>query len=346
MNRNFKEDPNVFEIEFETVQPKKQISKRQEKTTTKRNPDNKKKSKRWNKKKEKYILRNQIHNRLSKMLEAGKNESRNKDKKSMEDDVRNKIYSFETFKTYKNQCLKFANFLKEKHPEILKVQQIQIEHVNTYLQSMIDEGLSSYSISTAKAAIAKLLKQSSTEFIATPPRTRKAIKRSRYEASRDKHISKETEAKFAKITSATGLRKSEMEKVRGVDLQLHDGKYYVKVRQGKGGKSRLALIQGETPEETKEIINLFKEAGQLKVVPKLPSHYDNHFYRGVYAKRIYNLYARPIDEIPGGSIDEGGKRYVMRGDRAGEILDRDAMEITSKFLGHNRIDVIALNYLY
>lgn len=342
MNQNFKKDLENFEIEFETITPKKQ-EKITQKNKTKRKKNG---SKRWAGNKNKYILKNQIHSRLSKMLKAGTNESRDKDKKSINDDTKDKIYSFETFKGYKRQCMRFASFLKEENPEILKVQQIQVEHVNAYLQSMIDDGLSAYSISTAKAAIAKLLKRSSTEFIATPSRTRKAIKRSRYEASRDKHISKETEAKFAKITSATGLRKSELEKVRGVDLQLHDGKYYVKVRQGKGGKSRLALIQGETPEETKEIINLFKEAGQLKVVPKLPSHYDNHFYRGVYAKRIYNLYARPIDEIPGGSIDEGGKRYVMRGDRAGEILDRDAMEITSKFLGHNRIDVIALNYLY
>ena len=39
-------------------------------------------------------------------------------------------------------------------------------------------------------------------------------------------------------------------------------------------------------------------------------------------------------------------RYVMRKDRAGEVLDKLAMEITSKMLGHNRINVIAQSYLY
>ena len=36
----------------------------------------------------------------------------------------------------------------------------------------------------------------------------------------------------------------------------------------------------------------------------------------------------------------------MRKDRAGEVLDKLAMEITSKMLGHNRINVIAQSYLY
>lgn len=344
MKQNFEK---MLEIEFETIKPKK-IEKNQSINSDQKNKNKKKRnsSKKWAKKKDRYILKNQIHNQLSKMLEAGRDESRDKDKKSIEDKTKDKIYSFETFKGYKRQCVRFADFLKEENPEILKVQQIKTEHVNNYLESMIDEGLSAYSISTAKAAIAKLLKTSSTSFIATPPRTRKTIKKSRYEAVRDKHISEETEAKFAKITSATGLRRSELERVRGIDLRFYDGKYYVKVRQGKGGKSRLALVRGENNKETKEIVQVFKEAGQMKVAPKLPSHYDNHHYRAVYAKRIYNLYARPVDEIPAGPIDDGGKRYVMRGDRAGEVLDRDAMQIVSQFLGHNRIDVIALNYLY
>lgn len=36
----------------------------------------------------------------------------------------------------------------------------------------------------------------------------------------------------------------------------------------------------------------------------------------------------------------------MRKDRAGEVLDKRAMAIVSKNLGHNRISVIAQSYLY
>ncbi|MDT2808437.1 site-specific integrase [Vagococcus lutrae] len=308
--------------------------------------EEKKKTKKWDKRKQKYVLKNQIYDRLTKMLNDGMSTSRNDDKHDSSATANNKIYSVTTYKTYKKQCYKFAEFLKENYPEIKKIQQVKTEHVNEYLKSLTNQGLSAYSISTAKSAISKVLRTSSTNFIATPPRTRKSIKRSRYEANRDKHISEELERKFSKITSSTGLRKKEMEAVRGVDLKEINGKYYVKVRQGKGGKKRLALIMGKDKEETDEIINIFKEAGELKIAPKLPSHYDNHHYRAVYAKRIYNHYARPIDEIPGGLISEGGQRYIMRNDRAGEILDRKAMLITSKYLGHNRIDVIAQSYLY
>ena len=308
--------------------------------------EEKKKTKKWDKRKQKNILKNQIYDRLTRMLNDGMSTSRNDDKNDLSTTTINKIYSVTTYKTYKKQCYKFAEFLKENYPEIKKMQQVKTEHVNEYLKNLTNQDLSAYSISTSKSAIAKVLRTSSTNFIATAPRTRKSIKRSRYEAKRDKHISEELERKFSKITSSTGLRKKEMEAVRGVDLKEINGKYYVKVRQGKGGKKRLALIMGKDKEETDEIINIFKEAGELKIAPKLPSHYDNHHYRAVYAKRIYNHYARPIDEIPDGLISEGGERYIMRNDRAGEILDRKAMLITSKYLGHNRIDVIAQSYLY
>ena len=40
------------------------------------------------------------------------------------------------------------------------------------------------------------------------------------------------------------------------------------------------------------------------------------------------------------------ERYIMRKERAGEVYDKQAMEIVSKNLGHNRISVIAQSYLY
>lgn len=105
-------------------------------------------------KKEKYISKDQIYRRLTDMLEAGKGRSRSEDKKSKEVDlIKDKIYSFKTYHTYKEQCYRFASFLKEKHHEILKIQKVKVEHVNEYLESMIDQELSAYSISTVKAAI-------------------------------------------------------------------------------------------------------------------------------------------------------------------------------------------------
>lgn len=97
---------------------------------------------------------------------------------------------------------------------------------------------------------------------------------------------------------------------------------------------------GKDKNKTEEIVNLFKEAGKMRILPKISSAYDNHHFRATYAKRVYNFYARSIDDL---SFED---KYIMRKDRAEEILDREAMKITSEFLGHSRIEVIAQSYLY
>lgn len=53
-----------------------------------------------------------------------------------------------------------------------------------------------------------------------------------------------------------------------------------------------------------------------------------------------NADARPEKDIP------QKDRYIMRGDRKGVVLDRQAMKTASEFLGHNRESVIAGHYLY
>ena len=115
----------------------------------------------------------------------------------------------------------------------------------------------------------------------------------------------------------------------------------VRIRNGKGGKERFVPIFAKDKKELTEIINTFKIAGDKKVFGKLPSHYDNHFYRGEYAKRAYKKFARPIR-----NIRDKKEVYYCREERKGDAFDRNAMLITSQFLGHNRVDVIARHYLY
>ena len=59
-----------------------------------------------------------------------------------------------------------------------------------------------------------------------------------------------------------------------------------------------------------------------------------------YCQRVYLQYARPTEQIS--STD----KYYCRGDRKKVVLDRAAMLMASRALGHNRIDVIASHYLY
>lgn len=310
---------------------------------------------RWDKKKKKYTLRKDMQSRLDSYLKNGKSSSRDRDKNNKEDLTQNKIYSYVTYKNYKRSCYKLADYLYTHNKEVRQLKDLKIKHVNNYLQYLVVKGYSAPTINSSKAAIAKLMQISSKEFLNTPRVQRKDITRSRGMKERDKHISKETENYYAKFTTAIGGRRSEMENLKGTDLVYKPlvvtinnkhvvlSKNYpqIHIKNGKGGKERFVPIFGKDKKETIEIVNFFKKAGNEKVFGKLPSHYDNHFYRGQYAKRAYKNFARPIRDIKNKK-----EVYFCRGDKAGEAYDRNAMLISSQFLGHNRVDVIARHYLY
>jgi len=144
---------------------------------------------RWNKKrkkrKEKALQQKESYRktarlRLQAMLKAGLGSKRSKDK--AEADTKNKIYSKATFETYKQQFRHFADWLDKAHPEAFTLEDAR-GFVDEYLRHLIELERSAYSISTAKAAIAKVMGVEATQFIATPPRLRVDIKRSQSETN-------------------------------------------------------------------------------------------------------------------------------------------------------------------
>lgn len=275
--------------------------------------------------------------RLQEMFKAGFGNKRSSDKTNV--DTRNKIYSKNTFETYKRQFRYFADWLSEAHKEAYTLADAR-QYVDEYLLHLVELERSAYSITTAKAALAKVFQTDATQFIATPPRERANIKRSRGEAVRDSNISNKTETKLALFSSAVGLRRKEMMSIESKDLFFKNGKAYLNVTKGtKGGKPRIVEICGISEGETKMIVEWI-QSREGRLFPKLNTNYDNHYYRAVYAQRLYDRYKRKEKDIP------ARERYIMRKERAGEVYDKLAMEIVSKNLGHNRISVIAQSYLY
>lgn len=275
--------------------------------------------------------------RLIEMLRAGFGRSRSLDKARGQ--TKNRLYSKQSYITYKNQFRYFSDWVKETHPDVHSIDEAETL-VDKYLQYLIVQNRSAYSIATAKAALSKVFQTDATQFIATPIRRRADVQRSRFSVERDKHISDKLEQRLSQFTSATGLRRKEMLQIEAEDLFFKNGKAYLNVTKGtKNGKSRVAEIMGVSEAETKMIVE-FIQSKKGRLFPKLSPHYDNHYYRGIYAKRIYSFYARKEKDIP------KSERYVMRKERAGEVLDKLAMKITSKMLGHERINVIAQSYLY
>lgn len=161
-----------------------------------------------------------------------------------EDLTRGKIYSWSTYKTYLKHCNYFVQWCRENY----KCNDLKqcYKYANQYLQKLIAENKSASTIKMTVSALSKLYNTSSEAFIKTPDRERKAIKRSRGEAIRDRHFSEKNNAELINFCKCTGLRRAELSQLVGTDLIEKDGKYFLHVHTAtKGGRERFSPIVGE-----------------------------------------------------------------------------------------------------
>lgn len=313
----------------------------------------------------------QADTKLRSMLAIG--QSKKADKQN-DVDTSQKIYSWSTFRTYKKQVLAYVRWLKKEHPEIKSLKKAR-KYVSDFLAKQEEKNLSAWTIHTQAKALGKLynIKPTDKDFYICPQRERKNIKRSRTDAVRDKHFSKTNNDELIKFCKGTGLRRSELTELRGgclihksnlnawlnknptptrtklVEdaLRFSHSDHFILVK-GKGGKYRLAPIIGEN--RANIIDRIAHTPKGEKVWQYVNTNADIHSYRSDYATALYKDYARPIDTIPYDRVDTLGQKrqseiYICRKDEKGKKLDRVAMETASKALGHNRVAVIANNYL-
>lgn len=132
---------------------------------------------------------------------------------------------------------------------------------------------------------------------------------------------------------------------------------FVLHRRDKGGKYRFSPIIGPHKDD---IIRRFKETQHReeetgkpeKVWQHVHTCCDCHGYRGTYAKTLYKMCARNIEDIPYDKYHAGIHRkvqsdvYSCRKEEAGRKFDKRALRVCTKAVGHNRLNVIVDNYLY
>lgn len=288
---------------------------------------------------------------------------------------REKIFSYNTYQTYWKHTKYFIKWIEKNHPECTTLKSSK-KHVNEWLTERTAEGLSAWTIQTEAKALGKLygIKPEDEDYFNAPKRNRADIKRSRVDAERDRHFSKTNNAELINFCRGTGLRRSEIEKLRGGDLlsrrqvesiaknspyenqrqiaadalNFKNSEYYLQIK-GKGGRERISPIVGE---HAAAIVKRCKDTNSDdKVWQYVNQNADIHSYRGDYATAIYREYARVIDDIPYDKYHNGLGKYIQsdvytcRKDEAGRKLDREAMRMCSKALGHNRVEVVANNYL-
>lgn len=217
-----------------------------------------------------------------------------------------------------------------------------------------------------------------------PKRNRSEIKRSRVMTARDAHFSITNNDELIRFCRGTGCRRNVLERLEGQDLWTRtemeeevaklskrdnitdkemrhmaalqdalsvfkDHEYFLHHRKDKNGRYRYAPIIGPDKDQ---IINRMRNTGtREKVWQHVHSGADIHGYRAEYATAMYRMYARDIKDIPYDRLNRGTKKYYQgdvytcRKDERGRKLDKIAMQKCSKALGHNRICVVADNYL-
>ncbi len=264
------------------------------------------------------------------------------------------IYSTNTLRSYRRICNNFESFCNEM--DVKRVR--DLEELKPLAAQFLgrDSTLSHYTLATERAALAKLLGVPGTEICSVEGRSRSEIKRSRIVSDTTKRgrFNADAHVDLVNFCLATGLRRSELTRVRGDQLVKFNGRWAIHVEgnQAKGGRERYAIIRGEHVEE---VVSRMRSAGSERVWPRVPSNMDVHYYRGQYAEALYKELARPLDELKemqrsGDEIYLDGEYvsavYVRRGDDyGGEILDREAMHEVSESMGHSRVSVISENYL-
>lgn len=278
----------------------------------------------------------QIDQSLKSRLAIGR--SKRPDK--VDGSYRKYIYSWQTYKSYMKQLSLFARWCKAQHnARYLKECR---QYVAEYLQTR--KNLSVWTQKLDLAALQKLYQEyppedgQKTFGVTLQPRKRENIRRSRQNVVRDADFSTTNNADLITFCRCTGLRRSELQELKGSDITA-DGLQLHVTRNTKGGRWRMAPITG-TAEEIAMVQRMCKAAGDSRVWPHVSVSSDIHSYRADYCQRVYEAAARPVDQI------HADERYYCRGDRKGMILDRAAMLVASRALGHNRTDIIASHYLY
>lgn len=326
-------------------------------------------------------LHQQAYDRLTGMQAFGESKREAKDKGTDKE----KIFSFNTYKAYWKHTKYFILYIKENHPDCTTLKsakkyvnewlQVRAEQgLSAWTVQLEAKAMGKlYGISP-----------DDENYFKPPKRNRADITRSRGDAVRDRHFSTTNNDELIKFCKGTGLRRGELSELRGGELRtkaqieqeikqieatpgkdrtdeetrrlgvlkdtrLFDSEYYVFVRNGKGGRERLSPIVGKNVEQIVKRIKSTPEGE--KVWQHVHKCADIHSYRAQYATDIYRAHARPIEQIPYDKVNKGtGKRYQSevyscRKDEAGKKLDKAAMLVCSKALGHNRIAVVADNYI-
>ncbi len=244
------------------------------------------------------------------------------------------IHSHTTRADYQQHVLAFVNWARAQQG-IRTLEQLdpQASTLAThYLSERLAAGQSPYTLQAIRSALRLFFgDRKLAEEMKLPRREREKITRSRGPAKHEAEFQPANWQPLIQFIQGTGLRRMEVTALQARDVREIEGKRAeISVHAGKGGRPRtviprhgyeevvLGAIQGRQPTE--------------RVFPRIPKHLRTHKLRREFAQGLYQeLSGRPLPPA------EGRLRPTD--------YDRAAVEIVSKQLGHNRVDVVLRHYL-
>ncbi len=285
----------------------------------------------------------QVNDDLLKMCRISKSKKEAKQINSKDPDVKSgkksllhdEIFSFRTFRKYRDICCTFLRWCNQQEPEIGHYSLFR-NYVGPYLKDCRNRGLSIKTTSNYRAALVKLYGFSPDDFNIKKLYGR-AVNVDEFYKYRYFSENNKNWFKYEQLTTfltCTGLRKNEIRNLRGTMSVLKNGEHCIHVCIGsKGGRERFAKIIG-TDKEKESIVRMMKQAGEERVFEKIPDCFSYHILRSIYACRYIDMVASDTESIP------EKLKYRFKGEARGYCVDKRGMKEVSNSLGHNRIGVI------
>ena len=168
-----------------------------------------------NKIKAEDIIKSEITKHLNEISKIG--ESRHEAK--LVGEASPFIFSIKTYETYKQTMEVFADYCLKAHPEVKHAEDLR-KYVPEYIDHIISEGYSSY---TQKSRLAGFRKFYDDRFegVHTEGRKRSRIRRGRSDTAHARQFSEEANAELIHFCKHTGLRRSELEHLKGSCVSRH-----------------------------------------------------------------------------------------------------------------------------
>lgn len=254
------------------------------------------------------------------------------------------IYSKQTYETYKNTAVLFANYCKnELHITKAKSVSELKEYMISYLDKCKEKNCSNYTLKMRRSAFNKMLGKDNKLDYFVEERKINEITRSRKENTFfDKHYSRTGKYKdLFDVAESTGTRREDLAKLKKKDFELIDNHLVVHIKQSKGGRDRTSVVLNQDV-----ILEFLKNKKDDELLfAKIPDKIDIHSFRRQYLTNLYSkiesepemvsfckqLYGERSEHI---KTDKYKSRYWD------EAKNRDTLYYCSESAGHSRIDVL------